>query len=158
MKSIEFTVLGFPAPKGSVRAAGNQVIPSGSPQNRNAQKSWGQDVREAASKALDLALGVGNFAIPFMGVPVRVTIVWRMQRPLGHYHKKGAKAGQIRDGMPKYHTTKPDSSKLLRCLEDDLNKLVFDDDSRIAETMMRKVYADPGKEGAWVKIELLEDK
>lgn len=50
------------------------------------------------------------------------------------------------------------TSKILRATEDALNKLVMDDDSRIAETMMRKIYALPGQEGAWIKIEQLEDK
>lgn len=156
MKSIEFTVLGLPAPKGSMRAAGNRIIPSGSPQNAANLVSWEAAVANAARLALSAIGSLG--AIPFMGVPLRFTAIWRMQRPLSHFHKRGPFAGRVRDNAPKYPIGKPDTSKLLRTTEDVLTKLVFDDDARIAETMMRKVYVDPGKEGAWIKIDQLEDK
>lgn len=157
MKSISFLVRGFPAPKGSMRAAGNQVIPSGNPGNAANLRSWQTCLREAAAKAVDDLVGVGAQTIPFMGVPLRLTIEFRMQRPMGHYVKKGPNAGQLRPNAPKWPISKPDTSKLLRSTEDDLNKLVFDDDARIAETLMRKVYAAPGQEGAWIKIEELEE-
>ncbi len=155
MKSIEFTVLGRPAPKGSVRAANNRVIPSGSPQNAANQVSWEAAVQNAARLALSATMSLG--VIYFVGVPLRFTAIWRMQRPMSHFHKKGPNVGRVRDDAPKYPISAPDTSKLLRATEDALNKLVFDDDARIAETMMRKVYATPGKEGAWIKIEQLED-
>lgn len=155
MKTITFTVHGFPSPKGSMRAAGNRVIPSGGPANRAAQADWGGAVRLAATTALK-ALGYDG-AIMFVGVPIRITAIWRMQRPMGHFYKKGPAAGTVRGNAPKYPISAPDSSKLLRSTEDWLNKLVFDDDARIAEHLMRKVYATPGQEGAWIKIEQMPD-
>lgn len=156
MKSIEFTVFGRPAPKGSMRAAGNRIIPSGSPQNAANQVSWESAVQNAARIALATCLSSG--VIYFVGVPLRFTAIWRMQRPMSHFHKKGPMIGRVLADAPKYPITAPDTSKLLRATEDALNKLVMDDDSRIAETMMRKVYVDPGKEGAWIKIDQLEEK
>lgn len=153
VKSISFVVQGFPSPKGSMRAAGNRVIPSGGPANRAAQADWGSALRSAASNAL-AALGSTGI-IYFVGVPLRMTAIWRMQRPLGHYHQKGPNVGQLKKGAPKYPISAPDTSKLLRSTEDWLNKLVMDDDARIVETMMRKVYATPGQEGAWIKLEQL---
>jgi Holliday junction resolvase RusA-like endonuclease len=150
-----FVVRGFPAPKGSMRAAGNRIIPSGGPANRAAQADWGGAVRLAASEALAAAGSSG--AIYFVGVPVKFTAIWRMQRPGGHYYKKGPRVGQVMDKAPKYPLSAPDTSKLLRSTEDWLNKLVFDDDARIVETMMRKVYALPGQEGAYIRIEQLQD-
>jgi len=152
---ISFTVLGFPAPKGSMRAAGNRVIPSGGPANARAQADWGSALRSAAANALTAMGHTG--VLYFVGVPLRFTAIWRMQRPGGHYHKKGPKAGQVKENAPKYPISAPDTSKLLRSTEDWLNKLVFDDDARIVETMMRKVYAAPGQEGAYIKIEQLQD-
>lgn len=154
-KAIEFTVFGFPSPKGSMRAAGNRVIPSGSPQNRASQADWGSAVRAAAVDALS-RLGYSG-SIMFVGVPLRMQAVWRMQRPMGHFHKKGPNAGKLRANVPKYPISAPDSSKMLRSTEDWLNKLVFDDDAKIAEHLMRKVYALPGREGAWIRIEQIKD-
>jgi Holliday junction resolvase RusA-like endonuclease len=156
MRSISFTAFGLPAPKGSMRAAGNNVIPSGSPQNRANLANWQGSVRQAAVDAI-AALGLTG-TILFIGVPMKVTVIWRMKRPMGHFAKKGPSAGQLLASAPKYHITPPDSSKLLRATEDDLQGLVFGNDSCIAETLMRKVYAMPGSEGAWIKIEELENK
>jgi Holliday junction resolvase RusA-like endonuclease len=155
VKSIELNVFGRVSPKGSMRAAGNRVIPGGSPQNAQAQVTWVAAVQNAARIALFEASSGG--VIMFMGVPLRFTAVWRYQRPIAHFFKTGPKAGQLRPDMPKYPVVAPDTSKVLRSTEDALNKLVWDDDARIAETMMRKVYCLPGQEGAWIKIEQLDD-
>lgn len=156
LKVLEFTVYGHPAPKGSMRAAGSRIIPGGSPQNAANQRTWVAEVANSARMALSAAGSLG--VIMFMGVPLRFTAIWRMQRPLAHFVRTGPDAGHLRPDAPKYPTKAPDTSKLLRATEDALNSLVFDDDSRIAETLMRKVYVLPGQEGAWIKIEQLEDK
>jgi Holliday junction resolvase RusA-like endonuclease len=157
MKVIEFRVFGFPAPKGSVRAAGNRVIPSGSPVNRAAQVDWGGAVRAAALSAVEKMTG-GAPLILFVGVPLFLTAEWFMPRPMGHFHKKGPLIGQIKGTAPRYPLSAPDTSKLLRSTEDWLNKLVWDDDARVVRTSMRKIYVDPGREGAWIKISQIEDK
>lgn len=151
---IEFIVLGTPAPKGSSRAmlrGGAAVnVPSGSDQNRKALASWGAAVRAAASAAVLRILSPGS--IPFCAVPVQLQIEWRMRRPGGHFHKTGPMRGQLKAAAPRYPISKPDSSKLLRATEDDMTGIVFDDDSRVAVTQMRKVYAMPGQEGAWIRV------
>lgn len=158
LKVIEFVVLGSPAPKGSTRAGAGRVIPSGSPVNREKLVSWSSAVRDAAAKAVDRLVGVGVEVIPFMGVPLRMKVVFRMQRPGGHFHKKGERIGQVRDDAPYFHDVKPDASKLLRSTEDDLIRVVIDDDCRFAEEYVRKIYAAPGHEGAWIRIEELRDQ
>ena len=160
MRSIEFSVRGRPAPKGSSRAMLTKnhkavLVPSASGANAKALKSWSIEMKDAATNAL-ARLGVNG--VMFRDVPVRVTVIWKLSRPAGHYYKTKRRNGQLRDDAPKFHTTKPDSSKLLRASEDDLNGLVFDDDSRIAETMMRKIYVPVAEEGAWFKIEEIEVK
>lgn len=154
LSELKLVIRGIPAPKGSARAAGNQVIPSGSPQNAAALRAWGSCVREAAIAAVAAAGAAGT--IPMVGVPIQLKIVWRMPRPRRHYLARGPRIGELLANAPTLHMTKPDSSKLLRALEDDLNGLVWDDDSRVAETLMRKIYASPGQEGATVHIVALE--
>lgn len=155
---IAFDVLGSPAPKGSGRAMmiGGKArhVPSGSNANRDKLKSWDTALRAAAA----LAVGCVE-APPFLNTPMRVTIVWRMQRPAGHFHKTGPRAGTLKSSAPLWPTSKPDGSKLLRSTEDTLTGIVWDDDSRIVEWFLRKAYALPGQEGAHILVEgLLNDR
>lgn len=154
VKRLEFTVFGNPAPKGSVRAAGNRVIPSGSSENQANLRSWESAVRLGAMNVLTFSFG-GSPPIMFVDVPIRFTATFRMPRLMSHFSKKGETVGCVLPSAPKYPTSKPDMDKLLRTTLDALTRLVFDDDSRVAETLMRKVYALPGKEGAWILIEEL---
>lgn len=150
VSEISFVVRGLPAPKGSARAAGNQVIPSGSPQNRIQLANWSSVVREAATR--EVARLGSEGVIPFMKVPVGMKIVFRMKRPGHHFVKKGANAGQVRADAPTYHITKPDASKLLRAFEDDLTGLIWIDDAQVCMPLVRKIYGAPGSEGCTVKL------
>lgn len=151
---IAFDVLGTPAPKGSGRAilrGGRAVhVPSGSNVNRDALISWDVAVRNAA------VIAVGNVsAPPFVGVALKLTVEFRMRRPAGHWGK-GRNAGRLTPSAPRYPATKPDSSKLLRSTEDSMIGIVFDDDSRIVDTWITKVYAEPGSEGARIAVEAMD--
>jgi Holliday junction resolvase RusA-like endonuclease len=143
-------VLGTPAPKGSGRAIMRggkaQHVPSGSSVNARKLKSWDRAVRDAAAGA------VGKVdAPPFVGVPLRVTMVFRLLRPGGHY----SRAGQVKPSAPTWPTVKPDGDKLIRATSDTLTGVVFGDDSQIVEYFVRKCYAKPGNEGARIVVERL---
>lgn len=146
---IRFEVLGCPAPKGSNRAmlrGGRAVfVPGGSKVNAEKLKSWDVAVREAAIEA------VGSIdAPPFVDKPLAVAMVFRLARPAGHWNKK---TGALKSSAPLMPRCRPDSSKLLRATEDSLNGIVFDDDSRIVETLLRKEWASPGNEGATIIVD-----
>lgn len=147
---IRIEVHGTPAPKGSARAmlvAGRaRVIASGSTANQRALKSWDVALRVAAAEAVG-----PRTAPPYVGVPLRLEIEFRMARPAGHWGK-GRNAGKLTPSAPLYPAVKPDSSKLLRATEDSLIGIVFDDDSRIVDTRIRKVFAAPGQEGATITV------
>lgn len=81
------------------------------------------------------------------GRPIALHIVFQMPRPKHHYNSKGI----LKSSAPKWHTSKPDATKLLRCLEDSLTGVAWDDDSRIVDQHVQKVYAD--KPGAWVEVD-----
>jgi Holliday junction resolvase RusA-like endonuclease len=150
---IAFDVLGTPAPKGSSRAmmrGGHAVnVPSGSDANRNKQKAWDTSVREAANRVLHSSWE----ELPFRGVPLRVTLIFRVRRPIGHYN---AKTGALKPSAPKWPITKPDKDKMFRATADSLTGILIDDDSRIVETHERKQYAEPGNEGARIVIEVMQ--
>lgn len=144
-------VLGSPAPKGSGRAilrgGKAQYVPSGSNVNAEKLKAWDVAVREAAVSAVGCVS-----APPFVAMPLRVTIVFRLRRPSGHYNTK---TGELKPSAPKWPITKPDGSKLLRSTEDSLTGIVMDDDSRFVEWFLRKCYASPGDEGAKIVVEAI---
>lgn len=162
--SIAFTVLGTPAPKGSSRAmttkTGQAVnVPSGSTANKFALADWGGAVRAVAAAAVerwyqerDLASGtVSPRGVMFGDLPVRLRIEFRMRRTKGHYKKNG----ELKPDAERWHATKPDVSKLVRSTEDAMIGTVLLDDSRVAELLVRKIYAAPGQEGAWISVEAL---
>lgn len=114
---IEFTVYGTPRPQGSKRHVGNGIMIEMSKQ----LKPWRQEVSQTA-----IALQVPMIA---PHVPVELTANFYFKKP------KSAK----RQAM----TTRPDSSKLLRAIEDALTGIVFHDDAQIVETHIRKHYGGP---------------
>lgn len=150
MNVVELEVLGTPAPKGSSRAFMTRgpnpravLAPSGSKQNREALRSWDQSVRMAAAEA------VGHRSSPvFVETPLIVKIVFRLARPSGHWGKRGLKPSA--PGLP---ITKPDSDKLTRATLDSMKGTVYDDDARVVLKLVGKVYAEPGNEGASIRIE-----
>lgn len=150
---FEFTVLGVPAPKGSSRAmmAGGRAVnvPFGSKANEHAQKNWGNAVRSAAvDRMRDVHAANGTSGVMFGEVPLRLEIEFRMKRRKSDFKKDGT----LKADIPKFHQVKPDLSKLIRSTEDAMIGVVFLDDASIAELLVRKVYADPGSEGARIRI------
>jgi len=152
---IRIDVLGTPAPKGSARAFVNKrtgraiLAPGGAKSTEIKIKNWNVAVREAALDALYLQ------PTPFFcDKPLAVAIVFRMRRPASHRHKK---TGQLRSDAPRMCATAPDVDKLARCTVDPLHDLVFDNDSRIVELLVRKEYAAPGREGATITVDMFAD-
>lgn len=82
--------------------------------------------------------------------PVSLTVRFVMRRPKDHYGT-GKNAGTLKPGAPEWHTSKPDSTKLLRCLEDALTGIIWKDDAQICQQFVSKTYGDTP--GAMVTIE-----
>lgn len=123
--------------------------------------SWDNAVRNGAVEAVAAyrrANGGGSpSSMPegvfFGDVALCIKVVFRMRRNKSHFKKDGT----LKPNAPKYHKTKPDKDKLLRCTQDSLKGIVIIDDSLLAEGYIRKLYATPGQEGAWIRIEQLEE-
>lgn len=157
MMSLTFDVLGTPAPKGSRRGMTRRdgkgaSLPGGSRANEHDLIDWSRAVRVVASDAVRRALGNEPMRIFFPVGPLRLKIIFRMKRPGSHFNKK---TGQLKPAAPRFCITPPDSSKLIRATEDDLQGIVMLNDSHFVEHFVRKLYADPGREGAWICIEQL---
>jgi crossover junction endodeoxyribonuclease RusA len=122
MEAFTFTVAGMaPAPQGSKRHVGKGVMV----ESCKTVKPWRYLVSQAA-----IATGV-----PLIRGPVSLSVVFLFQRPKGHYGTKG-----LKPSAPRFHSVKPDGSKLLRSTEDALSKLLYEDDARIVMGTFHKRY------------------
>jgi Holliday junction resolvase RusA-like endonuclease len=61
-----------------------------------------------------------------------------LSRPKAHRGAKG-----LKPSAPHHHTTKPDTTKLLRCLEDALTNVIWRDDTQVVRQHVSKNYGDP---------------
>ena len=142
-------VLGTPAPKGSSRPMLNRktgkafTFKGGSPVSAEKLTTWDNNVRAAAASETG--------GVMFVDVALTVEIEFRLRRTAGHWGK-GKRAGQLLPSAPAAPRGKPDIDKLARSTLDSLTGIVFDDDSRIVDLKVSKVYATPGQEGAQITI------
>lgn len=121
--TLSFRVLGVPVPQGSKKGyvVGGRVVLVESSEKQ--LKPWREAVAHAAKDA-------HGDSPPYDGA-LWLEAMFVMPRP------KSARKGAI------WHTTKPDSSKLLRALEDSLTIAgVIRDDARFADTRTWKRLAD----------------
>lgn len=139
---IEFFAAGVPKTSGSKRAFFRPGMKHPAI-TEDCEKSgpWRSDVRDAAQAV---------YSGPPLTGALMLVVEFLMTRPKGHY-RTGKNAGKLRDDAPRYHTSKPDATKLLRCLEDGLTGLLYQDDAQIAIQRVDKLYADAGP-GARVKL------
>ena len=151
--TFEFFVPGVPRPGGSKtatvirRKGGEIVMQNGRPMTttREAGKytaHWRADVREAAR----IAMGEH----PPLSGALGLQVVFRFVRPKGHYRANGA----LKQDAPKFRAARPDTTKLLRALEDALTGLVWLDDAQVVRQSASKEY-DSDRPGAHVSVSVM---
>lgn len=147
---IVIDVLGLPAPKGSnramVRGGFAVMVPGSSDVGQQRMKQWERAVRDEAS--IVARWNATKYGPTFHNQAVAVAILFRLPRPRGHF----AKSGELRKNAPARPSVKPDVDKLARATLDALTGIVFDDDSRIVELALHKLYAEPGDQGARIVV------
>ena len=160
---VEFRVLGTPRPAGSkishairrrdgtyvAQADGRPVVVTREPSRHVG--AWRHVIAATASDAM-AKLGGELFT-----AAIKLDVVFVFARPKSHY-STGKRRGLIRDASPRYHTHRPDLTKLLRAFEDALTGIVWRDDSQVAITHAVKQYsvADSDIPGAAATIAELE--
>lgn len=121
-EAITFRVSGMaPAPQGSKRHLGNGVMV----ESCKRVKPWRILVAEAAAAS----------GASLLRGPVSMSAVFLFARPKGHYGKRG-----LKPSAPRWHSVKPDLSKLQRSTEDALSGILFEDDARITSANISKRY------------------
>lgn len=145
--TITFIVRGTPQSAGSkngfpIRRKDGSIGVAMTDSNPNS-KGWMLTVADEARK---------HFAAPLKG-PLSLHVVFGMPRPKSHY-RSGKYAGLLKDAAPLHTITKPDTTKLVRCLEDALTGIAWKDDSQVAQQQAEKIYVDTPQ--ALVTIRRLE--
>jgi Holliday junction resolvase RusA-like endonuclease len=136
---IAFTVYGVAQPAGSKRIVPAGGRPGGRPliiDDAKHSRPWKKQVAKAAAVHVP--------AQPLDG-PLKLEVLFVMPRPKGH-HGTGRNAAALKPSAPQWPTVKPDTTKLLRAVEDALTdaKLWRDDAQIVIQTAM-KTYGDPAR-------------
>ncbi len=129
---ISFFVSGIPKPAGSKRA----VIKNGKAIvfDMSKNKQWRKDVSTVAKIAMK------NFGINEpLNCPIAMGLRFVIKKPNTSKHK--------------YPIVRPDLTKLIRCVEDAMNNIVYKDDALIIEQQCSKYYDNYS--GVYVTIKTL---
>jgi Holliday junction resolvase RusA-like endonuclease len=148
---IQFFVPGIPAPGGSKRGFYNKklgrvlMVPAS-----NKTKPWMVQVSAFALEAMQRQ----NKAT-MLGLPILLWIEFKLLRPQCHF-RTGQHKGKLKPRAPRFSTSKPDLTKLVRSTEDACTGILWHDDSQVAMHNLTKRYCDPGEvPGASIKVFLL---
>lgn len=117
---IEFTVYGQAVPQGSKRHVGHGIMVESS----KGLGAWRTDVRAAAARYVEI-----KDQKPLEG-PLAMSVTFYRLRP---------------KSAPKKRThpdTRPDSSKLLRAVEDACEGILYLNDAQFCDTRVRKEFGD----------------
>ena len=149
-QTITFQVYGTPRPGGSKTAFFNKKLGRAMVVDASGQpgKDWRTSVQAAAMEA---------YRGPLLQGPLDLFITFGLARPKSHYGT-GRNADRLKPSAPPYPTKPPDTTKLVRALEDALTGILWRDDAQVVRQTVRKVYAAHGRRpGAVVTVETLGD-
>jgi crossover junction endodeoxyribonuclease RusA len=143
MKKAQFFIPGIPATAGSkrgfpIRRKDGSLGVAMTHDNKRA-KPWMSQVASVASE---------HFDSPLDG-PCSLHVTFVFSRPKSHYGS-GKNANTVKGTAPAHKTSKPDCSKLIRCLEDGLTGIAYRDDSQVVELSVEKRYGE--QNGAIVQV------
>lgn len=152
---LDFFVEGAPQTAGSKRAFVNPktgkaiVTEDAKGDTGQRKKSWREDVREAARKAIGEADGFP------LDCALSVSLTFYRRRPKGHFGT-GRNAGVVKDSAPAFPTTRPDVLKLSRAVEDACTAIVYHDDSAIVAEHLYKRWGE--REGVQIVVRRLDGR
>jgi crossover junction endodeoxyribonuclease RusA len=140
---IDFFCPGLPKPGGSKKAFYNAKLGRSLIVDASNNKDWRASLGVHAQQA--------RGSKPLYDEPLQLTVIFVMPRPKNHFRANG----ELKPNAPDFHTSRPDATKLLRCLEDALTNVVWRDDSLIVIQQVKKQYGiNPG---AHVTVETIKE-
>jgi Holliday junction resolvase RusA-like endonuclease len=139
-RAVAFTVYGKPQPAGSKRAfrtkRGGVAVTDDNPK----AKPWQTAVAETALEQWDGSLLEG---------PLALRVIFYVARPKGHYGS-GRNSAHVRPSAPPHPITRPDTSKLVRAVEDALTGALWRDDAQVVTQTALKRYGTPERAEVWI--------
>ena len=145
---IEFVAVGTPRPGGSKRGflvPGTKHVSITDASKK--VKSWRETVKAAALREYDG---------PLLSGALELGLLFFFSRPRAHYGT-GRNFELLKPSAPTEHTQKPDTTKLVRAVEDALNGVIWIDDRQIVWQVARKQWVDRAKRsGVRVQITPLQ--
>lgn len=147
MKPITIVVHGIPRPGGGKIAGFNKRTGKMFVRPDNPRTApWRQDVAGAAAQ---------QYSGPLLTGPVLMVYSFLFPRPKSHYGT-GKNADVLKPSAPRFHTTKPDLTKIIRSTEDALTGIVYKDDSQVCFRQEQKLYCNEGERpGVTIRIEAI---
>jgi crossover junction endodeoxyribonuclease RusA len=130
LRAFELVVPGTPEPGGSKRHVGNGRIVDANPK----VNQWRQLVGYHALHQRNNR--------PLLEGPLQLTVRFYLARPKNHYGT-GRNIAKIRPSAPAYPTTRPDTTKLIRAVEDAMTGVLYHDDAQIVRQSAIRLYGDP---------------
>lgn len=140
---LKFSVIGNPKGAGSKRGFLNKKTGGIILVDATDNTDWRNAVTLAAAKAM-------NGRVPTIN-PVIMRVIFKARRPKYHYNSQGAISDRYRNEWP---TSAPDSTKLIRCLEDAMQRVVYANDSQVVVQSVAKIYTSAAP-GADIEIETI---
>lgn len=130
MRPVTFTVPGKAEPGGSKTVGRGKQGQTFVRDSNPAVYAWRDRIAEHAAKAMgkrELLTG-----------PLRLSVTFTFVRPRGHYTTRGDLSAEGKRRT--YPDVRPDTTKLLRAVEDALRGIVYRDDAQVVEQEAYKVY------------------
>lgn len=142
---IRFTVYGEAKPAGSKRQVpvrrkvdgkwvhtGKMLVVDANPE----AKVWKEEVRREAARAMQAA----GFTSGLLEGALNLSLAFYRVRPKSHFGKRG-----LLPSAPSRPITIPDTTKLVRGIEDALTGIVWRDDAQVCDQFARKRYGEPAR-------------
>ena len=150
---INFFVPGVPKTAGSKKYVGHT------------KKTNKPIIVDDCEKGGDWRAAVQAFAMkayrgPLLSRAVYLQVSFYFSRPKGHYYTGKKTYKILHPSAPEHHIIKPDTTKLLRAVEDALKGVIWHDDSQVIKQLTCKDYVcryGEDKPGAYVYIEEYKD-
>lgn len=142
--ALSFCVWGHPEPAGSKRAFPKRggsgfVVVDDNPKSG----AWKRKVGVTGKEVQRLT------GYPMLTGAVAIKVTFRRVRPGSHFTSKG----NLRPTAEEWPITRPDTTKLLRGVEDALTGVLWDDDARIVRQIVEKEWALDGRtEGVEITV------
>jgi crossover junction endodeoxyribonuclease RusA len=156
VEAVTFVVAGEPKPAGSKTSGvayrkgitgkpvpvtkNGKIVTFTKDDSGKAGKTWRADIRDAVKDVVGEVDGL-------LDGPLVIETRFYAERPQSHFGT-GRNAGVLKATAPRYpHSSKlPDGTKLLRALEDALNKVLIADDRRFVRALWSRDFGRPRAE------------